>query len=275
MNKDFEKAYKELAEIEVPDLWNRIEAGLSEKSAPGTEKKTNSLLIFIKRYSALAAAVVCAVIIIPAIIVTKQAMGGKLYSESASAGTSSEETFDTTEAFDAAEMAEETVDEESFMEAETASVTEESSPEEPEKETEDMPTENVMAAAEERTMGDTTEAADSIMEDAQAKKQQAQAEKQQENEVITNLIVMITEVEDFTIGEGVEDTGSLCSAVVQSDPAEALTPGENIDIFIPVYSSIALMKGGTFELDIALLEGEEDIYRIVKYHGQLEEQTDK
>ena len=34
MNKNFEQAYKELAQNEVPDLWDRIEAGLKEKSAP-------------------------------------------------------------------------------------------------------------------------------------------------------------------------------------------------------------------------------------------------
>lgn len=34
MSKNFEQAYKELAQIEVPDLWDRIEAGLTSKSAP-------------------------------------------------------------------------------------------------------------------------------------------------------------------------------------------------------------------------------------------------
>ncbi len=34
MSKDFEKAYRELAQTEVPDLWDRIEAGLTDKSAP-------------------------------------------------------------------------------------------------------------------------------------------------------------------------------------------------------------------------------------------------
>ena len=38
MSKNFEQAYKELAQKETPDLWDRIEAGLTEKSAP---KKTD------------------------------------------------------------------------------------------------------------------------------------------------------------------------------------------------------------------------------------------
>ena len=40
MSKDFEQAYRELAEREIPDLWDRIEAGLESKSTPedGKEK---------------------------------------------------------------------------------------------------------------------------------------------------------------------------------------------------------------------------------------------
>ena len=34
MSKDFEQAYRELAESEIPDLWERIEAGLESKSTP-------------------------------------------------------------------------------------------------------------------------------------------------------------------------------------------------------------------------------------------------
>ena len=48
MNRDFEKEYIELAQCEIPDLWDRIEAGLTEKSAPETEKTNkifNALII--------------------------------------------------------------------------------------------------------------------------------------------------------------------------------------------------------------------------------------
>ena len=87
MNKNFEQAYKELAQNEVPDLWDRIEAGLKEKSAPAkkdiqeekyTQKMEESkaqspvkggigpVIKILKRYSALAAAAVCAAVVIPA-----------------------------------------------------------------------------------------------------------------------------------------------------------------------------------------------------------------
>ena len=39
MSKDFEKAYRELAESEIPDLWDRIEAGLESKTTPEMTKE--------------------------------------------------------------------------------------------------------------------------------------------------------------------------------------------------------------------------------------------
>ena len=93
MKKDFETAYKELANTEVPDLWDRIEAGLSEKSAPAETKaeknkktapvnKKTKIAVFMRKYSALAAAIVCAVILIPTMIVMKKS-DSKFMSESA------------------------------------------------------------------------------------------------------------------------------------------------------------------------------------------------
>ena len=35
MSKDFEKSYRELAKSEAPDLWDRIESGLSRQSTRG------------------------------------------------------------------------------------------------------------------------------------------------------------------------------------------------------------------------------------------------
>lgn len=279
MNKDFEKAYKELAEIDVPDLWDRIEAGLSEKSAPEAEKKRNSFIIFAKRYSALAAAIVCVVIIIPAMIAMKQTMGSKSYSEGTSMDSAASEAFDiaeTTEeaaemAEEAAEMAEEFVREESADEApameEAASA-------------DDWSVTGSMAQKSESSMDALTEEqneAESGLTENTVKdleeNRYSEEERKQKAAALENVIVRITETEEWSKGESIEETGALCTAVVQNDPSGTLIPGENIDIFIPAISSIALMKDGTFELDLALWEEEEDIYRIVKYHRQLEEQT--
>lgn len=104
MSKDFEKAYRKLAQSECPDLWDRIEAGLIEKSAPGKQEaetdfqvlvqkdicqeekpqskeaqgmaekaqkeadKKSSRRAILKTYGGVAAAVVCAAAIIPAFL---------------------------------------------------------------------------------------------------------------------------------------------------------------------------------------------------------------
>lgn len=95
MSKDFEQAYKEAAQMEAPDLWDRIEAGLKSKSVP--EEKTDRDIIvseaktekesvsgeeapekkadrrrmpvnfpYLKRYSGVIAAAVCVAVILPA-----------------------------------------------------------------------------------------------------------------------------------------------------------------------------------------------------------------
>lgn len=55
MERDFEKEFKELKQSEVPDLWNRIEAGLTPKPA----------VSHVYRWALLAAACLCVLIIVP------------------------------------------------------------------------------------------------------------------------------------------------------------------------------------------------------------------
>lgn len=70
MERDFKQEFIELKQNEIPDLWNRIEAGLSEKkiTASVPEKADSSFKkINWRRWGTLAAACLCVVIIIPAI----------------------------------------------------------------------------------------------------------------------------------------------------------------------------------------------------------------
>jgi len=124
MSKDFEQAYRELAESEIPDLWDRIEAGLENRSTPegetrealsekeagiasdisetprkavpaeGKKGQRRSRIIF-KRYSGIAAAIVCAAVILPAALVLFRIGNGRLKYNSSGAG-------DTTEGIDMA-----------------------------------------------------------------------------------------------------------------------------------------------------------------------------
>lgn len=79
MERDFELEYRELKQNETPDLWNRIEAGLSEKkiaTAPlENESKSIDIERFVvkkqtpwKRWGLLAAACLCVVIIFPVVM---------------------------------------------------------------------------------------------------------------------------------------------------------------------------------------------------------------
>lgn len=70
MERDFKQEFIELKQNEIPDLWNRIEAGLSEKKVTASvpEKAESSFKkINWRRWGTLAAACLCVVIIIPAI----------------------------------------------------------------------------------------------------------------------------------------------------------------------------------------------------------------
>lgn len=318
MNKDFEKAYKELAKIEVPDLWDRIEAGLTEKSAPGegsvTIDKSNEkerinaektskkpqVILFVKRYSSLAAAVLCAVIIVPALIIMKQA--GISKSSSSGSAAAAEEAFDTTESADeAAEQTEEAAQtgaadmETGVSEAETQTCeaaadesweddgTEESAAEEKAfdaaGEAENTAGQGNVADAglnnTERSMADDAQRTDMEADKAaasQEKLQKKESHKPEEGQIITNVIVKVAEVNDYiSETQALEEMGTLYTAVVQEDPSGILTEGEQIVIFIPVYSSTALVKGCVFELDLAFSEKENYSFTVERYHEQIEE----
>lgn len=86
MKRDFEREFKELKMNEVPDLWNRIEAGLSDKKIAASS--SGAAAISVNRYNfgkravwrkwgTLAAACVCVALIIPAISVVIGNLGGR------------------------------------------------------------------------------------------------------------------------------------------------------------------------------------------------------
>lgn len=86
MKRDFEREFKELKISEVPDLWNRIEAGLSDKKIAASG--SGAAAISVNRYNfgkravwrkwgTLAAACVCVALIIPAISLVIGNLGGR------------------------------------------------------------------------------------------------------------------------------------------------------------------------------------------------------
>lgn len=260
MKKDFEKAYKEFAETEVPDLWDRIEAGLSEKSAPAETKaeknkktapvnKKTKIAVFMRKYSALAAAIVCAIILIPTMIVMKKS-DSKFMSESAT-----EPAFTTESAYCDEAVAEEAKAEEALSErmeeAETAEA----------------------FSQEESASGAVKESAkaDSAMNDAVCEDAAPEDYNKQNAQELKNIVVKVKKAEEKPLENEAEEAGVLYTAVVKRNPSGLPKEGAEIQIFIPVVSSVALVEDNTFELDLVLSEREENIYTVTGYHGEMKE----
>lgn len=96
MERDFEKEFIQLKQSETPDLWNRIEAGLSDRKPVMAVSETASEnpkfftgKVHWRRWGTLAAACLCAAIIIPAISLVIRNGDGKNYSGSPSSDGSS------------------------------------------------------------------------------------------------------------------------------------------------------------------------------------------
>ena len=122
MERDFELEYRELKQNETPDLWNRIEAGLSEKKIAAVPLENESKSIDIerfvmkkqtpwKRWGLLTAACLCVVIIFPAVMMTitgsyksnssgstDSAASAELMESSTSTDAAAAEAFDTASA---------------------------------------------------------------------------------------------------------------------------------------------------------------------------------
>lgn len=122
MERDFEKEFIELKQSEVPDLWDRIEAGLTPKLAASSEhtsvkqntvqnkenlKKKPGRKVRTYRWGLLAAACLCLVIILPVLSLTRSKSSSSGMSEAGGSASESKEVSIADEGFD--------------MEAETAS----------------------------------------------------------------------------------------------------------------------------------------------------------
>lgn len=86
MSKNFEEEYKALANEELPDLWNRIEAGLTpkttvlaeeEKEKKSEEKRRKEKVIsLLYKYRTVAVAALCVIVILPAVMVFGRVRSG-------------------------------------------------------------------------------------------------------------------------------------------------------------------------------------------------------
>ena len=109
MSKNFEEEYKALAEGEMPDLWNRIEAGLTPRSAalqipeefdsaiPAKDQASENkgrILPFLYRYRGLAAAIICVLVVLPTIWLMRESKGGAFTGQNAASDTAAMEAYE-------------------------------------------------------------------------------------------------------------------------------------------------------------------------------------
>lgn len=362
MSKDFEQAYRELAESEIPDLWDRIEAGLESRSTSGealpekregvaadisgkkrkavsagrkfSGKKYKKHLqgkkrIFLRRYLGVAAAAACVAVLIPAAVLLFGMGSGRLRFGGMGAA-------DTTEGIDmaAAQSEELGLATGGSYEKATAESCEESSEEATAENCEESGEATAGEATEGMAAGRTAEDRDTSAEPAQAGgekplgrgdngsnkptestqmmdeaadlqkegqsadagagyMQQKQGESSEaaklesaltENEtegdgtssgeivegtILGHIVIEVTEVQNDFVREEGSLPGTLYTARIREDASGRLAAGEELKVDVPASSSIALPKGGVFEVD--LIYRGNDIYGLEKYYRQVRE----
>ena len=113
--------------------------------------------------------------------------------------------------------------------------------------------------------------ADSAMNDAVCEDAAPEDYNKQNAQELKNIVVKVKKAEEKPLENEAEEAGVLYTAVVKRNPSGLPKEGEEIQIFIPVVSSVALVEDSTFELDLVLSEREENIYTVTGYHGEMKE----
>ncbi len=244
MSKVFEDEYKQLAQDDFPDLWDRIEAGLSEKtveSAPAPKIKTVSF----RKYAGLIAACLCAAVVIPAAVnigKSNKSMEDTAYNSATTeaagdmAAPASEEAAPVSEeaAADMGEMAD--MEEALTIEAEKAveeAVAEESQ------------------AADDALKTDKTELAVNKQSGAESKKTLT------DGTVIKDVALEITAVKE-------ENGETVYSAIVQEDISGQLMQGEDITFTKGLYVEEELTTGQTYQVNLHYYGDEPYLFEVSK-----------
>ena len=246
MSRDFEQEFKELKQSEIPDLWNRIEAGLSERpmTVPHVTKK-----IAWRRWGTLAAACLGVAIILPALTFFLRNNGER-------SGTSAEDTTaaPSTAAAPADTAAAEEWDAEDAAAADDvgmngeayAGMTESASvepAEAAEEETADMTTDGVVSEDTDAENGPRTPTQGKEME----KSDLYAAIK--EGQVLEGIVLQITKAENTNAGVSYQ------AVVVQADADGILANGITIEIICNTDAEYTFPRG--LREDQALKKGED------------------
>ena len=288
MSKDFERAYTELAKSEAPDLWDRIECGLTERStqpeadsgpAVSSSGQGKKFLFPILKYSAMAAAVICVIIIIPVLIRMNRSYE---FAESDSSGaamdmTAAQEAGGMEPAVEEAAVEEGTESTEGAADGPAASEEklsqERMSAESAAKEAKAASGENT---APEPQMPAAKEAEESAVKSTAGDKGVAELTTKAEQtsdleEVLFGVTLEVTGSAELIPEEDSGESGVVYTAVVRKDPGGLLKEGEEITVFVPAYSSDSLMEDMSFEVDLCRHGGDKYAFTICGYHKRIGE----
>ena len=279
MSKNFEKEYIALTEVEVPDLWDRIEAGLTPKSAQNPEKNEASMiefqkevvsknesenkkisapLYFMKKYKTVLAAAVCVIVILPAAVLLGQMGMGGVKEECAPADMAAAETVEytvTTEAETEEGVMEECVTYEEAAAEMPAEATEDGYAED--MYAEDTVQNQVLESAEAAPVEaeELKDESEDMKESAEAKKAQAAMGEEVEEEesravteyldtedgtVLSKVTVRLFGIEEVNPQGEHKGMGTLYRAEVLEDADGLLEAGEEILIYLSPLSSTYL-----------------------------------
>lgn len=272
MNKDFEKEYIKLAQNEIPDLWARIEAGLMERSAPENtidipEKKSKTKkngVVFLKRYAGLAAAILCAVLIVPASVYIRQSEGKSSSAVTAAPEESWEETA-VESAYDTACEAENAKSEETTEMEETENAASEEEKMNAASSTGAADQEEARTILEDAGNDEMTDEA-VIMESAEQKEElmSGKEEKKAEDTIIRNVLVQVNEEKsNIYRSEKSASNGRLYTVMICKDVSGTFAEGEQIEVYLPEELSFAMPVGEEVEIDIACESDGEYPYVVI------------
>ncbi len=292
MSKDFERAYTELAKSEAPDLWDRIECGLTERStqpeadsgpAVSSSGQGKKFLFPILKYSAMAAAVICVIIIIPVLIRMNRSYE---FAESDSSGaamdmTAAQEAGGMEPAVEEAAVEEGTESTEGAADGPAASEEklsqERMSAESAAKEAKAASGENTapepqMPAAKEAEESADEDVVKFTADDKGVSELTTKAEKTSDlEEVLFGVTLEVTGSAELIPEEDSGESGVVYTAVVRKDPGGLLKEGEEITVFVPAYSSDSLMEDMSFEVDLCRHGGDKYAFTICGYHKRIGE----
>lgn len=278
MSKDFEQAYKELAQNEIPDLWDRIEAGLREKSTP---EKANGKFRKAKKaywmpYAKAAAAVLCVALTIPAAILLGQSEKGYNTQATTDAESAAEEAGGAIMEESMEESIEEAVPEESRDEILKQQMQAAGVAEEEAADTGSMENADIMEDREEsslletkREMSSASDASDRNMK-ADSLSSAKEEKSIEDGRIIENIKVQITDV-IFDQSYGTDNAGTVYTAVIYKDESGFFEEGEEIQILVPVHSSVLLMADMRYEVDVACRSNEKYSFLLSGVPRQTEE----